>query len=180
MSLKEYYSTPGWQRRRIAKIRADGRFLDGSGGKILHCERCERLTLTKQCHVHHLTYETVGEERFGDLEILCRHCHAVEHGWESLEDYDGEAAREMRRVERRKKFFSAAALADGFWVPASVAVMVRKLPAGEWGKHIVQKRTHVVGNPHRIDGGFVIGEHMGYLVKVCETLVFLSNPSQLS
>jgi hypothetical protein len=30
--------------------------------------------------VHHLTYERVGCERFGDLIVLCSDCHRQEHG----------------------------------------------------------------------------------------------------
>jgi hypothetical protein len=38
-----------------------------------------RCTNRKHLHVHHLTYETLWEEREADLAVLCRDCHLLEH-----------------------------------------------------------------------------------------------------
>ena len=40
------------------------------------CERCG----AKAKDVHHKTYERFGNERYADLEALCRACHNKEHG----------------------------------------------------------------------------------------------------
>lgn len=40
------------------------------------CERCKRR---KAVHVHHLSYERVGEELPGDLQALCFQCHDQAH-----------------------------------------------------------------------------------------------------
>src|ERR1700722_9061617 len=46
------------------------------------CERCPQDANEKAAellHIHHRTYERLGEERFEDVEILCRECHDKEH-----------------------------------------------------------------------------------------------------
>lgn len=42
-----------------------------------HCEDCERKTGSLE--LHHLHYETVGEEEPDDLRALCRGCHLGRH-----------------------------------------------------------------------------------------------------
>jgi len=39
------------------------------------CERCSE----PGAHVHHLTYERMGDELLSDLQLLCRRCHEEEH-----------------------------------------------------------------------------------------------------
>lgn len=46
------------------------------------CERCPEDAnekITDELHVHHRTYERLGEERLDDVEILCEACHDKEH-----------------------------------------------------------------------------------------------------
>jgi 5-methylcytosine-specific restriction endonuclease McrA len=55
----------------------DRRFHD-TGGK---CERCgweqSRWHKGRGLELHHKTYERLGEELPGDLELLCQRCHAA-------------------------------------------------------------------------------------------------------
>lgn len=69
MAYADYLLTPEWKRtRRFAITAAEYR-----------CQRCQRRTL--RLDVHHLTYERLGhEDLMVDLEVLCRACHAKEHG----------------------------------------------------------------------------------------------------
>lgn len=46
---------------------------------------CERCTLNKMDHVHHLTYSRKYAEVLGDLQACCRECHDFIHG---KSDYD--------------------------------------------------------------------------------------------
>ena len=39
---------------------------------------CE-LAYGHSVNVHHKTYEHLGAEEFGDLQVLCRRCHQIEH-----------------------------------------------------------------------------------------------------
>ena len=41
---------------------------------------CQRCGATSFLHVHHLHYETIGQESIEDVTVLCRVCHADEHG----------------------------------------------------------------------------------------------------
>lgn len=43
------------------------------------CARCGRGR-SVVLDVHHRTYERIGAEQPGDLEVLCRPCHGAEHG----------------------------------------------------------------------------------------------------
>ncbi len=41
--------------------------------------RCSRCQAGRDLQVHHLSYERLGAEESGDLEVLCRGCHLGEH-----------------------------------------------------------------------------------------------------
>lgn len=45
--------------------------------------RCARCGATRNLDVHHLTYARIGAEDEDDLVVLCRRCHAAEHGKEA-------------------------------------------------------------------------------------------------
>jgi hypothetical protein len=63
---KEYLASPKWsETKRRIRHRNGGR-----------CERC--LTNEGQ-NLHHLTYETVGYERYQDIMLLCKGCHDRKH-----------------------------------------------------------------------------------------------------
>jgi len=67
----DYLRRPWWRGLRQWKI-------DNVGGK------CERCGSTLNLQVHHLTYDTLGEEMPWDLEVLCKRCHGKEHATEIL------------------------------------------------------------------------------------------------
>jgi 5-methylcytosine-specific restriction endonuclease McrA len=61
-----YLQTPEWfAKRQVVFHRANG-----------VCEGCRRLPAV---HVHHLTYERVGDELLFDLVAVCRACHQKAH-----------------------------------------------------------------------------------------------------
>lgn len=71
MNFKRYLASREWAlKKRAARSR--------SGGT---CERCGQAP---SAHVHHLTYERIGEELLEDLLDVCRGCHE----WLSGGDYD--------------------------------------------------------------------------------------------
>lgn len=78
-TYEEYLQTLHWQGFRT-------RVLDQQAEKNEYnfCERCgertEKVTRMTALHVHHRTYERLGEERIEDVEIVCRKCHEKEHG----------------------------------------------------------------------------------------------------
>lgn len=72
---RQYIASAEWQERRK-------RFLvECSDG---HCDRCRLprwvaiLAYDQDLHVHHLSYERVGQESDEDLQALCRRCHELE------------------------------------------------------------------------------------------------------
>jgi hypothetical protein len=62
--------------KRWRSMRA--RRFDKTGGR---CERCAwkqtQWHKGRGLELHHLNYERLGEEKEGDLELLCQRCHAV-------------------------------------------------------------------------------------------------------
>ena len=51
--------------------------------------RCAACNCTENLHVHHRTYERVGQEDIGDLTLLCMTCHQLLHStWNALEVVD--------------------------------------------------------------------------------------------
>lgn len=59
---REYLDSPEWKVRRREAIDAAGK----------RCKRCGRAGALM---VHHLTYERLGHELPGDLEVVCKVCH---------------------------------------------------------------------------------------------------------
>lgn len=72
----DYLLSAHWRELRLRKLEAAAN----------RCERCgafAKRTLSGVLgglDVHHLTYERLHAEELADLEVLCFHCHAVEHG----------------------------------------------------------------------------------------------------
>jgi hypothetical protein len=62
-----YLQSEAWKIRRAWK-------LDRAG------HRCQICNAKGALHVHHRTYERVGNEREDDLTVLCGDCHALFHG----------------------------------------------------------------------------------------------------
>lgn len=67
MPYAEYLQSKHWKHTRTAAI-------ERAGGA---CQLCNR---TAQLHVHHRTYERLGEELPEDLTVLCKSCHERFHG----------------------------------------------------------------------------------------------------
>lgn len=62
----EYIQSKAWIKKRWAVIVRRG-------------FKCESCGSDKELHVHHLTYERLGKEKFSDLQVLCRVCHEGVH-----------------------------------------------------------------------------------------------------
>jgi hypothetical protein len=67
----KYMGSNPWKiKSSLAKTRADNKCqLCNSGGEL---------------HTHHRTYENLGDEKDGDLIVLCSTCHAKFHDKDSL------------------------------------------------------------------------------------------------
>lgn len=63
----EYLQSDHWGETRDRLIASAG-------------HRCQRCGASEHLQVHHLTYVNLGNESDEDLQVLCRRCHAVEHG----------------------------------------------------------------------------------------------------
>lgn len=60
---KQYIKSPAWKVRREEMLRA----------AAYRCQRCRRFGVAVE--VHHRTYDNLGHEEEGDLEVLCTDCH---------------------------------------------------------------------------------------------------------
>lgn len=69
----EYLHSSEWKERRLE-------FMEDRGWE---CEECG----DKASQVHHLNYESIGEEEDDDVEILCRECHEEKHGHDGYGSY---------------------------------------------------------------------------------------------
>lgn len=67
MPYEEYLKTEYWRMTRRAALRHYGK-------------QCGRCGSAEDINIHHRTYERLGAEELADLEVLCRSCHAQEHG----------------------------------------------------------------------------------------------------
>lgn len=63
---QDYLKTPRWRKVRDAALR-------------LANFRCSACPSKRELHVHHLTYDRLGNERDEDLRVLCKACHSGEH-----------------------------------------------------------------------------------------------------
>jgi hypothetical protein len=62
--------------------------------------RCQVCNADKHLDVHHRTYERLGNEKPGDLTVLCRTCHELFHGTLKLKR---QAKPKKKRQPRKKK-----------------------------------------------------------------------------
>ena len=69
MPYKKYLATPHWKRTRQ-------KALEHASAK---CEKCGILATDTILHVHHLTYDNLGNEQPEGLMALCQSCHRKEH-----------------------------------------------------------------------------------------------------
>lgn len=70
-NYNKYIRSEEW-RKKAAEKRAE----------VGHC--CELCSSSKSLQVHHLTYERLGAELMGDLQVLCGDCHMRAHGIEMV------------------------------------------------------------------------------------------------
>lgn len=66
MPYNEYLQTPHWKETRKAALERAG-------------NRCQLCNNDQRLHVHHRTYERLGEEHDTDLIVLCASCHGRFH-----------------------------------------------------------------------------------------------------
>ncbi len=77
---KRYLNSPLWKARKDARIARAGHrcefvsVYNEPGG-----ERQVRCTRTRYLCVHHNTYERLGQEQDGDLDVYCYFHHMLEH-----------------------------------------------------------------------------------------------------
>lgn len=62
-----YLQSPAWRQRRAEVLQRDH----------YTCQQCHHA---RARHVHHLTYDRVGNEHPSDLLSLCEPCHQAIHG----------------------------------------------------------------------------------------------------
>lgn len=94
---EDYLKSEHWQRKRLERLMAAE--IEGS---YIRCQSQEcRLWLPlSYIDIHHKTYKRLHNERLTDLAVLCRACHANEHGfprpiwWESVKSSGSEYASE--------------------------------------------------------------------------------------
>jgi hypothetical protein len=68
LPYEKYLITGWWKMRRRQELKAAG----------FHCSNC--MECNRKLHVHHKTYERLGEELSEDLAVLCDVCHGAIHG----------------------------------------------------------------------------------------------------
>lgn len=83
----KYLRTAAWgERRRRVLSRAKG--------------LCERCRVRPASHVHHLTYQRLGNEPLSDLLALCWQCHNEEHPHRDFDPMRGRVAKHRRRKKK--------------------------------------------------------------------------------
>lgn len=67
MPYRDYLLTEHWQEFRRVALKHHGK-------------KCKVCGSKRFLHVHHLSYDNLGNESVDDVEILCRYCHEEYHG----------------------------------------------------------------------------------------------------
>jgi uncharacterized protein YlaI len=65
-TYREYMLSKNWIRKKQEKFNQVGR-------------KCEICGSVDEIHVHHKTYERLGNEKLKDLQVLCSKCHERIH-----------------------------------------------------------------------------------------------------
>ena len=63
---KQYISSKKWKEKKEEVFKLRGK-------------ECEQFGYKHRIHVHHLSYENLGDEKMEDLQILCYQCHMSKH-----------------------------------------------------------------------------------------------------
>lgn len=66
MIYEDYLKSPQWKARAAAARRRAG-------------YRCQLCNAAGELHAHHRTYDNLGNEKPGDITVLCVGCHAHFH-----------------------------------------------------------------------------------------------------
>lgn len=80
LSYADYLNTDHWRALRERKLLRSGRLCQSRPICIFEAYDSE----PRKLDVHHLTYVRLGRELESDLIVLCRYCHANEHGKTAL------------------------------------------------------------------------------------------------
>lgn len=96
---KDYLASEKWRIFSIdAKLATGGR-----------CQGCDRKTW--RLHVHHLTYERLGDERSSDVWVVCPSCHLKFH------PHHKRAVNKERRKRGQKKIRGRLGVPKGYQHP---------------------------------------------------------------
>lgn len=79
---ENYLQSAAWAATRLRRLNLAGHqceFREELDWHPRHRVYGERCTETTRLEVHHLRYDTLGNESDGDLEVLCRFHHLVRH-----------------------------------------------------------------------------------------------------
>jgi hypothetical protein len=64
----DYLMSEAWHEQRRRALEAARHKCEGCGDRLM-------------LQVHHVTYDHIGNERPGELVVLCRDCHEDQHRW---------------------------------------------------------------------------------------------------
>lgn len=73
----QYLQSPEWKALKQLKLKQSN-------------HKCQLCNSTTNLHLHHLTYDRLGNELITDLILLCSQCHQLQHdhyGYDRLTDY---------------------------------------------------------------------------------------------
>lgn len=76
---KAYINSPQWKAKRASKIKAAGGVCEFTSTRYENGVHEVRCTRTRYLTVHHNTYERLGRELHGDLDVFCYAHHMIEH-----------------------------------------------------------------------------------------------------
>lgn len=93
VNYKDYILSEQWSIIKIDLIAIRGS----------KCERCGCVRPANKLHIHHLTYERLGNEEPSDLEILCPLCHMHEHGIKPKKDQKKSKPKKSHKKPPRQK-----------------------------------------------------------------------------
>lgn len=98
--------------------------------------RCQVCNADKHLDVHHRTYERLGNEKPGDLTVLCRSCHELFHENRHLKSASKSKPRKRKGSTAKKEAWKRRMAEDGFnWCSKCHKRMTTKGMCGPCRKH---------------------------------------------
>lgn len=79
---QKYLASSEWQGKRTGALERDG----------YRCQLCSITNDEGTLHVHHNTYDNVGDEANEDLIVLCGKCHSLFHNIKNINEQDHPAS----------------------------------------------------------------------------------------